>query len=260
MNWKLPWLMRLQRTWICGIGMICDDNVKLWRSFYMMIIINIIWQWNYNMMIIFAIRKSLFFHQMENGWTQNPRAPCVFVSYLPLSQYSVFCSTIPNVSQRKDLGSTRKPNNNSLPTSFRWCLDLAPEVRHHPWPPHQHLAPDQQSQIFVIKKRDRMQTRLFSYVWWMVIFLSKKKSKDTLMPCLPKEKSCAPVSGFEPSLCNKSVGVRASGWMSWCPRFLNTQYSSLSLCSVKMGSQHLNPSCPVCRVESDWKRRNLQTS
>ena len=176
----------------------------------------------YNMMIIFAIRKSLFCSQMENGWTQNPRASCVFVSYLPLSQYSVF-------SKKRSLGSTRKPNHNSLPTSFRWCLDLAPEVRYPPWPPHQHLAPDQQSQIFVIKKRDRMQTRLFSYVWLMVIFLSKKKSKDTLMPCLPKEKSCAPVSGFEPSLCNKSVGVRASGWRSWCASFLNTQDKFITL-------------------------------
>ena len=152
----------------------------------------------------------------------EPRALCVFVSYLPLSQYSVF-------SKKRSLGSTGKPNHNSLPTSFRWCLDLAPEVRHHPLQPHQHLAPDQQSQNFVIKKRDRMQTRLFSYVWLMVILLSKKKSKDTLMPCLPKEKSCAPVSGFEPSLCNKSVGVRASGWRSWCASFLNTQYKFITL-------------------------------
>ena len=225
MNWKLPWLMRLQRTWICGTGMICEDDVKLWRSFYMMIIINLIWQWYYNITIWWSflpLENQCFVHQMENGWTQNPRAPCVFVSYLPLSQYSVF-------SKKRSLGSTGKPNHNSLPTSFRWCLDLAPEVRHRPWPPHQHLAPDQQNQIFVIKKRDRMQTRLFSYVWWMVIFLSKKKSKDTLMPCLPKEKSCAPVSGFEPSLCNKSVGVRASGWRSWCASFLNTQYKFITL-------------------------------
>ena len=140
----------------------------------------------YNMMIIFAIRKSLFCSQMENGWTQNPRASCVFVSYLPLSQYSVF-------SKKRSLGSSRKPNHNSLPTSFRWCLDLAPEVRHHPLPPHQHLAPDQQSQIFVIKKRDRMQTRLFSYVWLMVIFLRKRKVRTPWCPVCQRKRA-APLS------------------------------------------------------------------
>ena len=71
MNWKLPWLMRLQRTWICGTGMICEDDMKLWRSFYTMIIINLIWQWYYNMMIIFAIRKSVFCS--SNGEWVNPK-------------------------------------------------------------------------------------------------------------------------------------------------------------------------------------------
>ena len=194
------------------------------------------------------LENQCFVHQMENGWTQNPRAPCVFVSYLPLSQYSVF-------SKKRSLGSTRKPNHNSLPTSFRWCLDLAPEVRHHPLQPHQHLAPDQQGQIFGIKKRDRMQTRLFSYAWLMLIFLSKKQRTPWCPVC--QRKRAAPLSlGSSRHFATK---VWEWGRAGGGPVHVSSILKKTTLCNVEMGSQHLNPSCPVCRVESDWKRRNLET-